>query len=248
MDHATHCDLLAQEVERFAHLVDEVPADARVPGCPDWAVRDLTFHLGTVHRWAAGLVGALAGERVGRSDDIVDPGPPSAEWLREGGASLVAVLRAVDPDAPMWAWGVDQHARFWSRRQHHETLVHRVDVEMAGGRTSQVDPEVAADAVDELLVNLPSAAAFSKGVADLRGRGERLALLPVDAGRSWTITLTEEGFTLGDGAAAAEATMCGPALDLLLVLYRRRSIDESSLVVDGERALADFWWEHSALT
>ena len=248
MDHATHCGRLAQEVERFARLVEEVPADARVPGCPDWAVRDLTFHLGTVHRWAAGLVGALVQTRIGRSDDVVDPGPPSADWLRAGGTVLVGALRAVDPDTPMWAWGPDQHVRFWSRRQHHETLVHRIDAEMAGGRSSQVDPEVAADGIDEFLVNLGSAAAFSKGVANLRGTGERLALRPDDAGRSWTITLTDQGFTLDDGAVPAQATMHGPALDLLLVVYRRRSIDDSAVLVDGQRALADFWWEHSALT
>ncbi len=176
MDHARCCDLLADEVERAAGVVAEVPAETVVPSCPEWNVGDLVLHLGRVHRWADGLVVALADEPQAATEAFADPGPPTARWLRSGGASLLGTLRAADPDAPMWAWGADQHVRFWSRRQLHETLVHRIDAELAGGLPSTVAPEVAADGIDELLVNLPAAARFSPKVANLRGDGRRLAL------------------------------------------------------------------------
>ena len=51
----------------------------------------------------------------------------------------------------------------------------------------------------------------------------------------------------GKGNATAEATLSGPALDLLLVLYRRRALDGSGVTVTGDRGLADFWLANSAL-
>ncbi len=247
MDHARCCDLLADEVERAASVVAEVPAEAAVPSCPDWNVGDLALHLGRVHRWADGLVAALAEEPQAAIEAFADPGPPTAGWLRSGGTSLLDTLRGADPDAPMWAWGADQHVRFWSRRQLHETLVHRIDAELAAGLPSAVVPDVAADGIDELLVNLPAAARFSPRVANLRGDGRRLALEPSDAERSWTIALGADGFSVEAGTGTAEATLSGPALDLLLVLYRRRALDGSAVTATGDRGLADFWLANSAL-
>ena len=66
-----------------------------------------------------------------------------------------------DPGSSMWAWGADQHARFWSRRQLHETLVHRCDLELAQSGRPSVPAHLAADTIDEFLDNL---AAFAEGV------------------------------------------------------------------------------------
>jgi len=247
MDHAAWCDQLDGEIERAAGVVAQVPVDAPVPSCPDWTVSDLTLHLGRVHRWAEGLVCALADGPQVAATAFSDPGPPSADWLRAGGTSLVATLRAADPEAPMWAWGADQHVAFWSRRQLHETLIHRVDAQLAGGIPPGSDPEVAADGIDELLVNLPSASRFSSKVANLRGQGERLALVPTDADSSWTITLAPDGFSIAGGSGEADATLSGPSLDLLLVLYRRWPLPESQVTVTGTPGLAEFWLANSAL-
>jgi uncharacterized protein (TIGR03083 family) len=247
VDHARCCDLLAEEVERVAGVVAEVPADARVPSCPDWNVGELALHLGRVHRWADGLVGTLADGPQAAADAFEDLGPPTAAWLRSGGTTLVGTLRAADPDAAMWAWGADQHVRFWSRRQLHETLVHRIDAELAGGLVSTASSEVAADAIDELLMNLPMAARFSPKVANLHGDGRRLALVPSDAEEAWTITLGTDGFAVGARSTTAEATLSGPALALLLVLYRRRALEGSGLTVSGDQALVDLWLDNSAL-
>ncbi len=247
MDHATHCDALAEEVERFAAAYGAVPGDTPVPSCPGWTADDLAEHLGHVHRWAEHLVRVQAPERISPRDMGFDRGPANPAWIRAGGADLVATLRAGDPDAPMWAWGADQHLRFWSRRQLHETLVHRMDAELAGGAVSGADPAVAADAVDEFLGNLAAAGRFSPRVAELHGQGT-LRFAATDAAASWTVTLRPDGFEVaagGDGAPAA--ALSAPAATLLLVLYRRTPLADSGATVEGRAELVDFWLSHSAL-
>src|SRR5271157_1494883 len=169
MDHLEHCDLLAIEIERFAALLETASPSTPVPSCPGWTVDNVALHLGTVHRWAEHLVRFRAGARIPSSEMGLDEGPADGEWIRLGGAALLGTLRASDPADPMWAWGSDQHVRFWSRRQLHETLVHRFDLEIAGGHRPAAAAHVAADTIDEFLVNLARAEYFSPKVALLRG-------------------------------------------------------------------------------
>ena len=56
MDVATHIEALRREGELMAAATDVVDADAAVPTCPEWRVRDLVRHMGGVHRWATGYV------------------------------------------------------------------------------------------------------------------------------------------------------------------------------------------------
>src|ERR1017187_2840194 len=46
------------ESARIADLLDGADLDARVPSCPDWALRDLVLHLGEVQRSWAGCLRA----------------------------------------------------------------------------------------------------------------------------------------------------------------------------------------------
>ena len=140
-------------------------------------------------------------------------------------------------------------ARFWSRRQLHETLVHRMDAELAFGRSPYTSPEIAADGIDELLVNLPRAAYFSPKVKNIKGDGARLCFRASDQGRAWTVALRESGFEIepGTGASPGDATVEAPALDLLLVLYRRLPPTSARVMIAGDKAVVDLWWENSAL-
>ena len=252
MEHLEHCDLLAGEIERFAELIDSSPGrhglfDVPVPSCPGWSVADLTVHLGTVHRWAEHLVRARAAQRVPSSEMGLGEAEASAGWLRAGGEALVATLRAARPEQAMWAWGPDQHVRFWSRRQLHETLVHRTDVELALGRSPAAGPAVAADAIDEFLVNLGAAAYFSPRVSSLRGDGQQLSFRATDEDREWSVTFLPDGFAVGGPAGSADATLAGPALTLLLVLYRRLPPDATGMLAAGDRSLIELWRANSAL-
>lgn len=251
-DHDRYCDLVGEEVARAVAVVRDVDPDAPVPTCPEWKVRDLVEHLGRVHRWAGKMVRDTSQERLDRSQ-YDSGGPPDddlAGWLASGGAGLVDALRACDPDARMWSWGADRHARFWARRQLHETAVHRADAEFAAGRQPSIEADIAADGIDEFLDNLPHAVYFAAGVKELRGDGETLAFAAEDTGAAWLIQLTPEGFRWqrrdGDRPEGA-ATMRAPASDLLLLVYGRRKVADPNVTVDGDAKLVDHWLEHSSI-
>ncbi len=247
MEHPEHCDALAIEIERFATILEHAPTLTRVPSCPGWTTLTLAEHLGTVHQWTQSLVHARASQRISPANMELDRGPVDATWLRRGGERLLATLRNADPDESMWAWGPDQHVRFWSRRQLHETLVHRMDLELALGAAPGTEILIAGDAIDEFLVNLSDAARFSPGVREIRGRGERLGIRTSDSEMSWVVELSEDGFRVSSDDNPVDAELCGRAIDLLLVLYRRRNVDDTSVTISGERALIEFWLAHSAL-
>lgn len=259
VDHVEHCALLAQEVPTFASVIDGADMSAPVRSCPGWSVGQLVLHLGTIHRWAEHLVRTAAQRYMPSNALDLGGARPTAEWISSGGELLVQALRAADPSTPMWAWGPDQHARFWSRRQLHETLVHRVDAELALGREPVVDPAVAADAVDEFLFNLGAAVVFSPLVANLKGHGEVLRAQATDQHRSWDVRLLPHGFQVtrfepaargspgGAGTETPTACLTGPSADLLLVLYRRASLGSSGVAVEGQESLVRFWLENSAL-
>jgi hypothetical protein len=177
----------------------------------------------------------------------LDRGPPTPAWILEGGTGLLTTLRHADPDGVMWAWGADQHVRFWSRRQLHETLVHRIDLELAESTEPAAEAGVAADAIDEFLVNLSSAATFSPGVRELRGHGGRLAFTELDGGRRWVVAREPDGISVIAHDLTADAELEANALELLLVLYRRRPLREATVVRRGDPDLLRFWFDHSAL-
>lgn len=262
MDHRTATDALEAEIIRTRADLDDADWFAPVPSCPDWDVSDLVKHLGRIHRWAATLVRERATQRIDRG--MIDFELPHdiqqwGTWFAEGGARLVDALRTADGDAPMWAWGTDQHVRFWSRRQVHETAVHHADLRLALGRDPllTVDAATAADGIDELLDNLPAAGYFVPGIASLKGACETIHLHATDGGGEWTITLGPDGFTYahehGKGTVAVRAT----TEDLLLLSMNRRTLDrdaempgiagERRYELFGDRALLDHWLANATL-
>lgn len=246
MDHVEYCDALELEVERFAASYDHVDPSLVVPSCPQWSAHDLAAHLGGVHRWAEHLVREVAQQRIPRSELDLDSGPVNAAWLREGGSRLVATLRSADPAQAMWAWGADQHVVFWSRRQLHETFIHRLDLELAMGNAPEIDSVVAEDAVDEFLVNLESDDDLTLRAREHVAQGESLLFRSIDAPRTWNIQLHDKGFRFSDPLARAEVEVSGAAGALVMVLLRRQALNESSLRVAGDASLLAYWLANSA--
>ncbi|QKG26445.1 maleylpyruvate isomerase family mycothiol-dependent enzyme [Actinomadura verrucosospora] len=253
-DHARHCAALEAEVAAFADAAAGADLEEPVPSCPGWTVAELVRHLGAMHRWAGGTVRVGAPRRLslrelGVSFPVVlgDHLP----WFGEGAERLLEILRAADPDAPVWAWGVDQHARFWSRRMLFETAVHRADLEIARGRTPAIAPEAAVEGMDELLENLESAAAFAPKVENLRGDGEVLAFEAADAGSRRLLRLFPDRFewTREDAAdgGAADASVRGAASDVFLFLWGRRKLGDPALEFTGNDDLLVHWVENSAI-
>ena len=247
MKNLEHCDALELEVATFADVFSSVDHGASVASCPGWTVLDVAQHLGLVHRWATALVERRAPARISFEELGLTSAVASPRWIEDGGSKLVATLRACDPDVAMWAWGPDQHARFWSRRQLHETLVHRMDIELAVARTPEASSAVAIDAIDEFLATLGFARRFSPRVDELRGSGDRVGFRALDSDTRWTVTLLEDRFVVASDDGDVDAEVAGGALDLLLALYRRTPLADAAVSVDGDRSLVDFWIDHSAL-
>ncbi|MEU6069696.1 maleylpyruvate isomerase family mycothiol-dependent enzyme [Streptomyces sp. NPDC047082] len=259
----TYREAIERETLRFAGIAGGVDPETAVPSCPDWTLADLTRHVGALQRWFSALLTRLVQEPP-RSRDLELGLPEGAQeypdWVAAGVPAVAAVLRDTDPLAAMWAWGEDQHARFWARRMLFETLVHRVDAERAVGRDSDIDPVLAADGVDEFLVNLPHAGLFAPAVTKLHGSGETIAFQcsdhPGGTGEEWRVRLDPEGFRLlprtdtgtdPDAATSeAQSVVRGPAADLLLLLYGRRAYQDDAFEVSGDTAVLDVWFAHTA--
>jgi uncharacterized protein (TIGR03083 family) len=246
-----HRAAVAAESERFVALVTGADPDTPVPTCPGWTLTDLVRHAGSVQRWFAVLLRQRVQEPP-RSRDVDLRLPEHADgyaaWLAESATVAADAFATVDPDEPMWAWGADQHARFWARRMLFETLVHHADAEIALGRRPRPDRALAVDGVDEFLVNLPFAALFAPKVAHLRAENRTIRFACADGDESWLVRLRPDGLGVEAGSAAdgeADATVRAGAADLLLVLYGRLDRTADGVEAVGDEALLDTWFANS---
>ncbi|MEU4169813.1 maleylpyruvate isomerase family mycothiol-dependent enzyme [Streptomyces sp. NPDC026665] len=251
-----HRAAIAAETARFVATLKNADPATAVPSCPGWTLADLVRHTGSVQRWFSALLHARV-QAPPRTRDVDLRLPERwdgyADWLAESAAVAAEAFAATDPELPMWAWGVDQHARFWARRMLFETLVHRVDAERALGLPSAIDRTLAVDGVDEFLVNLPFAASFAPDVANLRGPDRTIRFQATDGDGDWLVRLRPDGFGLdasgdasGVAAEAADATVRGTAADLLLLVYGRVDRAAEAVERDGDEELLTLWFDNSA--
>ncbi|WP_326834320.1 maleylpyruvate isomerase family mycothiol-dependent enzyme [Amycolatopsis rhabdoformis] len=235
-------EVLAQSAA-FAVLVDGADPTVTVPTCPEWTLGELVGHVGQAVRWAAAVTAKREFVPPALVPDAAVPADP-LPWLRSAGAVLVAAVEEIGAEQDTWTWSADRRAVFWLRRMTHELVVHRADAAAAVGAAFEVEPDLAADAVTEFLGLLPDRVRLDPAapVARLAGPGERLHLQATDGSGEWLLTRTAEGLvtTHERPAGAAEVTVRGPAADLALVLYRRRSTAEAGLAVSGDAALFEF--------
>ncbi|MFJ9819653.1 maleylpyruvate isomerase family mycothiol-dependent enzyme [Streptomyces sp. NPDC101151] len=246
METADFLQTLDREGRLLAAAAERAGTDAKVPTCPEWQVKDLLRHTGAVHRWATALV--ADGHTVPRPlDDGPDlDGAELVAWYRESHRRLTDTLAAAPADLECWTFHpapCPSPLAFWTRRQAHETAVHRYDAEAArGGTTSAVATDFAADGIDELLRGFH---ARSRS----RVRTEQPQVLRVrasDAGADgvWTVRLSAEPpATSRDSSGEADAELFGPADQLYLALWNRGPVPN----VTGDRTLAALWRERSAI-
>ncbi|GIZ96006.1 hypothetical protein TTY48_06180 [Tsukamurella sp. TY48] len=230
-------------LERDGAAVAATPAERLgedVPSCPGWTVRDLIVHLGAVHRWAATFLvtGPDSTERFAPIEDDAPHGPAVTDWYRDRLTGLVDELRRHDPDEPARYFAGRTTARFWMRRQAHETAVHRWDGENASAAAHPVDSLLAADGVAEWAeVFAPRFLSRGPGLpAELAGRTVHLHGTDRDDAE-WTFTLAQDSLALAHGHAKADVALRGDASDLYLALWRR--VPLGALDIHGDRAVAE---------
>ncbi|MFH8492660.1 SCP2 sterol-binding domain-containing protein [Streptomyces coeruleorubidus] len=130
-----------------------------------------------------------------------------------------------------------------------EKLLHRADAELALGCRPAVDRPLAADGIDEFLVNLSFATSFAPKVANLRGPDKTIRFRTTDRDDAWLVRLRPDGFGLDTSPAAdtADATVRGTAADLLLLVYGRLSYEAEALAHEGDEHLLGHWFANSAI-
>jgi uncharacterized protein (TIGR03083 family) len=194
--------------------------EPKVPGCPEWTVRELTQHLGSVYRFHA--------RHTARG--VADPPEPFAaelpddadllQWFDDSADELLIVLRTVDPAAPAWNWAphTPQVAAFWPRRMALETAVHRWDAESAYNEATGFDLPVAVDGIDEMVtVMAPTGSAenTATGTAVIRATDDHAA---------WALRFAPGAIeVLPDVPDEADAVLEGTASALLLALWGRNA-------------------------
>ena len=236
-----HRDRYLEHVARDGRRMAELARgdlDAPVPTCPDWTLRDLLTHTGAVQRWLAeggrtdtGSLPDLALLAQKPADD-----GSMASWLVEGVERAVDVLSGVDGTAARTTWfPPDQTAQWYFRRIAQETLVHRLDAELAAGDVTDVDAAFAVDGIDEMCdVFIPSATG-----QPINGGGETLHLHATDAEGEWLLTLHADRVDVARGHAKGDAAIRGAARDLLLLVWGREPLGDIETFGD-ESVVATF--------
>ncbi|MFR9675691.1 maleylpyruvate isomerase family mycothiol-dependent enzyme [Streptomyces sp. TR02-1] len=241
-----HIEALTREGSALLTAAEEAGWDAEVPSCPAWRIRDLVLHTGCVHRWASDYVaeGHAEARPIGSASM---PDGEVAGWFRSGYRTLVERLEAADDTLACWSFleGSPSPRAFWARRQAHETAVHRVDAELAAGRTpGPVAPEFATDGIDELLTGF-----HTRPFSPVRSDTPRTLLVSTTDAPSahWTLHLSSAAPRVERRETGAyDCRMRGPAAHLYLALWNRLPLDGVASV-DGDTSVAALWQEASAI-
>ncbi|MEV4263478.1 maleylpyruvate isomerase family mycothiol-dependent enzyme [Kribbella sp. NPDC049584] len=254
MEFGRHCELIVEQAGLLAgHLVGR-PGEqlgTAVPSCPGWNVGQLVRHVGGAHREAT--VVARTGEAP-PYDEFRDPthwySEPGdctdaelrelAGWVVAGALELADALRSAGPDVPIKMPIENPTTRFTARRMAYETVMHRADAALALGVEYELDPEVAADGIDEWmeLGALPFHFEVHPWMRELLGPGRTLKFAAPE--RSWVVDLTGDAIRWRHSDELAAVVARGPVTELLLHLYKRR---DSRIEVHGDKSLLDYYLE-----
>ncbi len=193
---------------------------ARVPGCPDWSLADLVWHLAQVQRFWAWVVRTRAQDPAAYVRPVRHPDDELLGYAAARSAELEAALAGADPGDRVWTWAPRQDVAFVLRRQAQEAIVHTVDVEQVLRDVRAIPAEFALDGLDEWLdVMVPGALPDGPPV-----EAQPVILHAVDADVERTLFPATRPFPV--------ATLTGTAGDLLLAVWRRVPLEV--LTVDGD--------------
>ncbi|MGN6524237.1 MAG: maleylpyruvate isomerase N-terminal domain-containing protein [Actinomycetes bacterium] len=230
-----------------------------VPSCPGWTVEDLVRHTAQVYEHKVQCI------RLGAPPEPWPPDRSAAEPLAWFAAALDAVvdeLRSHEASDSAWTWfPEDQTVGFWIRRMAQETLIHRVDAELAAqaahalSEISPIDPALAVDGIDELLavfldddwsewpgsVSAPPPFTVVVTAGDARpDRAPADGASPTTGARAattatWRLRIEPSRVSAvrESGGAAADVTVAGPPAEVLLWLWARGG-DDAVTVTGGE--------------
>jgi uncharacterized protein (TIGR03083 family) len=217
-------EAIAMESGRLATAVVASDLDAIVPSTPQWSVRDLAHHIGTVQTyWGENVKARNPEEMTSRASNPFPEDVDLQAWLGSCTYSLLHALRDAGPDAPCWTWWPNpKTSGAVARHQAQEVAVHRWDADLAAtGAPGPLRPDLAADGVPEFIEIM-----IGSGAAVLTGE---VTLTATDTGDSWRVG------TADVPGRVRTAEVQTTASDLVLILYRRLAVPDE--LVDGDPIL-----------
>jgi uncharacterized protein (TIGR03083 family) len=242
METARYLDCLAQDYALLRSAAALASLDAPVPSCPGWTVADLASHVGEVYLHKATVM------RDDKWPDLWPPpehaGLPPLTLLDDGYRELTAEFAARSPDDPAPTWyEPEQTVGFWIRRMAQETVVHRIDAQLAAGVPVTPAPDdLATDGVDEVLKRFlaygseqwPDEYATLKGGHLATGDGTDTVIVTTGL-VSWTVRPTAASVTVIDGRADGARAEVAAAPDAMLRwLWGRAGDDAVTVTGDPE--------------
>lgn len=238
-----YIEALRKEGRNLLVAAADAGLHTQVPSCPEWNVRDLVRHVGGVHQWAAKQVGQRRTDEItGDLIDIVGGWPPDNElldWAAQQHATLVSIFEDADRTFQYFTWfpGTTPFT-MWTRRQAHETSIHRVDAELAVGTVSPFAPDFAADGVDELLLAIAGNRRKTLSVSAT----QTLHLHATDISRAWTVVMSPEGFEMYPNRYAdGDCKVSGSAAAIYRTVWHRGPKD---IEVEGDASVLEAWWKN----
>lgn len=230
MDDLRHLELVRSDSDLLLAAVRSAPA-ADVPSCPEWTALDLLRHVGSVYEHKLRCLELDRAPKDGECEPAPGELEPLAAWFTGRRDALLARLAERGPAQPTYTWfPPDQTVGFWFRRMALETAVHRIDAELAAGRTTPVDPELAADGVDEVVGFMGHDFGDRSELA--LGADRTVELRCAD--RRWALTLRTGTVEHAAADAVADASVSGDPADLFLHMWNRPATGVSSVVEAGD--------------
>ncbi|MFC7589300.1 maleylpyruvate isomerase N-terminal domain-containing protein [Nonomuraea antimicrobica] len=244
MDYQRYLELLDRDCARLRETALR-DLGAAVPSCPGWTAAHVLLHVGEVflHKAEAMRGGAWP-----------HPWPPEPEpahpagYFDRGLSELRAQLTSRGPEEPTITWyDPDRTVAFWGRRMAQETVIHRVDAELAAGEPiAPIPDDLALDGIDEVLVTFLAYTSMrwpEELGESLKGADGRTVSVGA-GGRRWLVRLAPSGVEAAEIGAVEvgegdveRASVFGRPQDVLLWLWGRG--DGGALSFSGDPALVE---------
>jgi uncharacterized protein (TIGR03083 family) len=238
MESAKLRECLASDFGRLREIVATTELTAPVPSCPGWSLADLARHVGGVY---------LHKVECMRQGSHPQPWPPPGiddeeplALLDRTYAALTAEFASRAPDSPAFTWyGPDQTVGFWIRRMAQETVIHRVDAELAAGvEPAPISDELAVDGVEEFLIAFVEYGSrtwpdeYGDVLATTDGRSVRIDT----TGGGWLVRPTPEAVEVqASDLNGASAVVTAKPAELLLWVWNRA--DDQAVTISGDEQL-----------